>query len=432
MSPRRVETLLGAGIVTVFLLVRLALLVVREPFFDELFTVWLAQKPFAEILPALRLDSGPPLYYLLARVPNVLALRALSLLFATTAMALVLANQTFGRARFIAAALLAIYPPAVLFAVDARAYALCGLLIGIATIALQNERRGVATVALVLAAYTHYYGILFLPLLVVRRAFKHAMVAAVLVGPAIWLASIQPMEAMRWLSESNASAPLRALAFVGGYEPALFAPAPMVLAMASAVAVVIAVSGRGMFSPFVLIPIGLAIASALAGRPVYFPMRFESVLAVPLVLWIAMSLERWRRDVRWVLTAALVILGALTVVRGTVDHARRETDPYREAAHRAGRLAQPNERVVATGYLFLETAVALPDRHVEAWPAEQALHPGWRATKPADATRLPRSSFVWIGERAAPESEALRRARSVQPLWMNERAVIVRVASLDR
>jgi len=50
-AGRRGETYLAVAAVTLFLLVRLALLVAREPFFDELFTVWMAHKPLAQILP---------------------------------------------------------------------------------------------------------------------------------------------------------------------------------------------------------------------------------------------------------------------------------------------------------------------------------------------------------------------------------------------
>ena len=55
----------------------------------------------------------------------------------------------------------AVFPPSVLFAVDARAYALCALFI---TIGVLYEK--VDAIAFVLAAYSHFYGVLFFPLLV--------------------------------------------------------------------------------------------------------------------------------------------------------------------------------------------------------------------------------------------------------------------------
>ena len=56
MSVRR-----PALILLLFAAARIPLLLVRAPFFDELFTRWISAKPFAEIVAALRWDSGPPL-----------------------------------------------------------------------------------------------------------------------------------------------------------------------------------------------------------------------------------------------------------------------------------------------------------------------------------------------------------------------------------
>jgi hypothetical protein len=162
-SSRRRETSLAAAVVALFFLVRLALLVVREPFFDELFTVWMASQPFGEIIPVLRLDSGPPLYYFIARIPNVIALRFLSLAFATATLALILFRPSLGTGRWTAALLLALYPPAALFAVDARAYALCGLFVALGAIAVHERSPFLAATAFLLAAYTHWYGALLLP-----------------------------------------------------------------------------------------------------------------------------------------------------------------------------------------------------------------------------------------------------------------------------
>jgi hypothetical protein len=170
---------------------------------------------------------------------------------------------------------------------------------------------------------------------------------------------------------------------------------------------------RGFASP-VLVPIVLAISLQLAGRPVYFPMRFEAVLAGPVVLWL------WKARGRFVLPLALV--GAYVIAVGTFDHFRRPPDSYREAAMVLKRNMQPTDTIVATGYCYLESVVAL-DRPVIAWPAEQAIHPGWRATG-GDVAALPKIPFIWVGERGAPELVRLRGVRSIEPLFMNERALI--------
>ena len=81
----RAERGIVLGVALLFLILRIAVLVAREPFFDELFTVWLAGKPFSAVLPVLLHDSGPPLYYFIARIPSVTAERVLSIAIASTA-----------------------------------------------------------------------------------------------------------------------------------------------------------------------------------------------------------------------------------------------------------------------------------------------------------------------------------------------------------
>src|SRR5216684_7263597 len=70
----------------------------------------------------------------------------------------------------LAAILLAVFPPAALFAVDARAYAMCAMFVTIAVLAIDGDRPVVAALALVAAAYSHYYGVLFFPILLIGPA----------------------------------------------------------------------------------------------------------------------------------------------------------------------------------------------------------------------------------------------------------------------
>ncbi|HEX8619132.1 MAG TPA: hypothetical protein VF911_16240 [Thermoanaerobaculia bacterium] len=423
MSARRGETVLAVAVVALFFAVRLVLLVVREPFFDELFTVWMAKKPLTGILPALTLDSGPPLYYFIARVPNVFALRVLSLLFATATLALILTRNSLGNGRWIAATLLALYPPAALFAVDARAYAMCGFFVALGAVMVHEKRPFFAAGAFLLGAYTHWYGALFLPLVLLAtpraRAAAALAIACVLFVPGLWLASVQPAEATGWLSEESPFAALGAFAFAGNYAESLFNPAPGFVIVVSAMVMLAAATRSWSFAPMVLVPIVLAIAFALAGRTVYFPMRFESVIAAPLALWLGRSLQWWRRDLRYLLAALLAVCGAITLIRGALDHQRRPLDPYREAAMV---VARANAPVVASGFLYLESVHQLGAARVRAYPAEQGRHPGWRVSGGTNEPP-PRGPFVWIGERAAPELATIRG----QLLFANERAVIIRV-----
>lgn len=429
MTGRR-ETALSVALVAIFFAVRLALLVVREPFFDELFTLWLARRPPGAILPALLLDSGPPLYYFVARLPDIFALRVESLVFATAALALVLTRESLGPARYPAALLLALYPPAALFAVDARAYSLCALFVAAGVIALHERRPFVATLALLLAAYAHYYGVLFLPLLVLVRPWRRMVaslaIATAAFAPLLWLASRQPPEATRWMGEQSPLAALHVFAFAGHSVEALLLPAPAIVVVLSAIALLLAGARSAAFLPAVLLPVVLAIVFALAGRSIYFPMRFESVLAVPLALWLGTSLARWQRPVAIGLASALAIVGAGVLVRGAIDHASRPGDPYQAAAVRAAALPS-DSRIVASGYLVLPMLVS--GRAFASVPPEQATHPGWRASgdpRLALAT-LPSGAFVWAGERQSPETLLLSRSRRLVPLYLNEKAVVAAV-----
>lgn len=423
MTTRRGETAIAVAIVATFTLVRLALLIVREPFFDELFTVWLAKKPLTEILPALRFDSGPPLYYFLARIPDVTALRVLSLVFAFVPLAILLARKSYA-----AAALLAVYPPAALYAVDARPYALCGTLIAIGVLLLDDDRPYLAALAILAAAFTHYLGALFLPALLPRhwRAFA---IACLLFLPGIWLATQQPAEATAWMEGGHWLAPLKSLAFVGDYPESLLAPPPLSLMILSAALVIAAVVRSWRYAPFVLVPVLLAIGFALIGRNVYVPLRFEAVLAVPLVLWIANVGRASARPVGLksdLHFAAIGAIGLYVLIAGIVDHAHRPAEPFAAAAREAIARAGAGEAIVAVGYCYLP-AVTSTDRPILAFPAEQARHPGWRSNvAPVPLHELPRS-FVVVAERSAPELFAIRRTRRGEVLFANDAAVVARV-----
>jgi hypothetical protein len=404
----RRSTAIVFGILALFFTTRVPLLIVRQPFFDELFTRWIAAKPFAGILQALHYDSGPPLYYFLVHLtgdPSIAALRVMSLLFATIALAALLARR-----HFIAAALLAVFPPAVLLSVDARAYALCAMFVTIGILALEAERPYGAALAFVAAAYSHYYGVLFFPLLPVAgyrfpagnrqpatgnywRAF---VVSLTLFAPGAWLALHQPRGSMAWIG-----------AFPQ-YPDILFARPPLWLLIAAVVLLVAAAYRLNRYAAMTLIPLALALVLRI-----YFPLRFESVIAAPFVLWIAASSRK-------ILIPPLIAAGLLLCAFGIVDHAQRPVDDYRAAAEYVR--SAPGE-VVASGYLYLETVSLRP---AIAFPREQALHPGWRATAAA-GSELPAGPFIWIGERFAPELSLIRRTRRITPLYLNGNAAVVKV-----
>ena len=405
-----------------FFAFRLVLLYARDPFFDELFTVWMARQPLSSVIPNLMHDSGPPLYYFLARFDSVTALRWLSLFFATVQFVLI------ARISWQAAMILAVYPPAALFAVDARAYALCAMLVTAALLLVQAGRRYTAAVAMAAAAYSHYYGVLFLPLLVLsgepppRRLegaaegggapLRSVVFALALFAPGFYMASQQPSDATGWIKE-GLWLPLVNFSTAGRYPEALFTPAPWTLVIV-ALALFLFTRPNVRGAIWLAAPIIAVIAFQLAGRPAYFPMRFEAVLAASVVLLLSRA--------RPIYIALLSLIGAYVITIGAFDHYRRPPDPYRQAAMVLKANAKASDTIVATGYLYLESVVAL-GRPVIAWPREQALHPGWRA-QGADPRNLPQGPFLWIGERGAPELDRMRGVRSVHPLFINERAIV--------
>jgi len=405
---RSVAALRMTAIVVLFFAPRIALLWFRQPFFDELFTRWIAAKSFGGILEALHYDSGPPLYYFLVHGigdPSIAILRVVSLLFATIALGALLVKR-----QFTAAALLAVFPPAVLLSVDARAYALCAMFVTIGILALDAQRPYAAALAFVAAAYSHYYGALFFLVLPVAgyrfpagnrqpatgnhwRAF---LVSLVLFAPGIWLALHQPRGSMEWIGPFPQ------------YPEALFARPPVWLLIVAAALLIAAGYRLNRYAAMTLIPLAIALALRI-----YFPLRFESVIAAPFVLWIGASARR-------ILIPPLIAAGLLICAFGIVDHATRPVDDYRAAAERVRNVPGT---VVASGYLYLETISLRP---ATAFPPEQALHPGWRATATA-GSELPPGSFLWIGERLAPELALIRRSRHVTPLYVNRRAAVVKV-----
>jgi hypothetical protein len=153
-------------------------------------------------------------------------------------------------------------------------------------------------------------------------------------------------------------------------------------------------------------------------------MRFEAVIAAPLVLWLAESLRPNR--FRLVLMTALVGVAVAWSALGIVDHSNRPPDSYRQAARWVSGNIAANQNVVASGYCYLETLMNGHPRGT-AFPPEQAEHPGWRAL-PQAGLRSPAGLFFWIGERNAPELDVfVRDRRRIQPLFINDRAMVALV-----
>ncbi|HEX3070976.1 MAG TPA: hypothetical protein VHX14_20570 [Thermoanaerobaculia bacterium] len=387
---------LFALVLLLFAALRVPLLIVRAPFFDELFTRWIAGKSFAGILAALRLDSGPPLYYFVVHAigdPSIVATRFLSLLCAAVSVVVILRATRWAPA---AALLLAVFPPAVLFAADTRAYAMCAMFVTIAVLAVDEDRPVVAAIVLVLAAYSHYYGALCFPMLLAPGARSASIRPAGRLRSIVW--RFLGPGSFGWdpFGRHWSALALAALLFVPGVLLATLQPAAAREWMTSA-------WPDGLF---VRPPIALAIVAA------------------PLVLCLAASLRQNR--FRLALMTTMIGVGITWSVLGILDHANRPPDSFRQAARWVSANIAANQNVVASGYCYLETLMNGHPR-VTAFPPEQAEHPGWRAL-PQAGLRSPAGLFFWIGERNAPELDVfVRDRRRIQPLFINDRAMVALV-----
>src|SRR5207244_13548608 len=209
-------------------------------------------------------------------------------------------------------------------------------------------------------------------------------ICAIAYAPALWLAMHQPAAATAWIGRFP------------GWPDALFVRPPIALVIIAAIVAIIALIRWNRFATMAAIPIALALLFALFGRQVYFPMRFESVLAPPLMLALATAIESRQGKMRELLATPLLAIGALISIIGIIDHRNRPMNEYRAAAWWAGAHISVKLPLVASGYLYLETVVNARD-NVIAFPAEQAEHPGWRALPDAGSVP-PRGWFYWIGE----------------------------------
>ncbi len=381
----------AAGILALFFALRLPLLHYRQPFFDELFTRWISAKSFAGIVEALRYDSGPPLYYFLVHL--FVAGRLISLIASLIVVVLLLREK-----HFLAATFVAVFPPSVLFAADARAYALCALFV---TIGVLYEKYD--AIAFVLAAYTHFYGVLFFPLLV--RKPKSLALAILLFVPGFALAAVQPAGARQWMTFA--------------WPEALFTRPPLALAIVGGLALLGSLRWN-KYLAMVLVPLALAIVLR-----VYVPLRFDSVIATPLALCVAEGVKARKGMLQEALAAGVLGVAAIWSVLGIVDHANRPLDDYWRIAAWTVHNVSRQDRIIASGYLYLETVEAgRPD--ALAFPVEQAMHPGWRAFATAKDV-VPQPPYIWIGERGSRELGLIAAHHRVEPLCVNARAMVARI-----
>lgn len=414
---------------------RLALLIARPFWHDEIFTLWASRLPPSRLLEVLGQDSGPPLFYLLAKpfvrlaemaqsdaLARLLPFAAISCLFAPALRP----SRESARTWFVALA--AVSPLLLVYAGEARAYGLLALLdFALFFLLFRSEpsrgRLAGAAALTALALWTHYLAILFVAacalLLLVRRRFR--FLAALCVGtlaflPWIPVLTVQPRQATSWMREPLGDS---LLAFVSSLGGAGRIPSPqggplpgilVTIGLLVAVALLVSVARAGRqdascadAAALSLLTMLVVLAASLL-RPVAFSGRSE-IAILPIWLWSVSRAATTGRVARWV-TAASVAVGAVAALL-LLAAPKPEPSSFRAVAL-VRQLATRADRVIATAAFYLPARLAY-DRGTLAAPVtpiprELASHPGWFAQAPLsqqDVQALAESVAALSGSRRA-------------------------------
>ena len=401
------------------LIPRIAGAVVRQPWHDEYFTVWLAGLPWREMLSALRLDSGPPLPYALTKlftlvgVPALVAARAIAVAAGTAAVLLGAraARRAVGAAAgWWAGALLAFHPLALAWSCEGRSYAL--LLLAVAWAwerleALAHEGRGAVGLALAVAlgCWSHAFGLVLaatvgvgcLTLAAKPRRVALLAVAAGLASHLPWLpiAMAQPPAATAWMAEAwlampaveRVLAPVRLLPPVAPFASQVDLPGVWIGGQIAAGALCLALlavsaSTLRMWLLLLLPSVGLASLSAL-GVPAFYGGRGEALYLLAF-LAIAASAATATRATR-AAAAVLVAGGAVVSLMAIRDWTRRPPSGEARLAAAIRQALPTGGTVVVGGYWRLGLSYHLrPETsrfQLLNYPAEAASHPGWYETQ---------------------------------------------------
>jgi Dolichyl-phosphate-mannose-protein mannosyltransferase len=394
-------TAIAAGIAA-----RVFTLAVRPLWADEIFTLTLAKKSIPEILAALRVDSGPPLHYLAAHLllapfgplpgrADVLV-RVLSLVASLLHLPLLaVVARRLGRPALglTAAALFAIFPLAVAYAAEGRAYALASLFVLLAferALALcETPRLGVAaglSIAAAGAVLTHYLAVFPIAALAIlawdarprsRRALVFSGLGATAIAAAwIPVAIAQPRASMAWSGGADFSGALRDFPANLAFGAPSGSGAMTMLGAAGALllAALLARAWQGAFAPAARV-LGISLALLAAGQfaagSLVLPER-TALVFLPFAALLLADAPPAVPALAGTLSAALL---ALWLPRAAEPSPGELLARLLEAPARAGR------RVLAAGYwgpeLDYRLARAGAPGRVVLFPSAVAAHPGW-------------------------------------------------------
>jgi len=394
-------------------LARLALLIVRPLWHDELFTLWVSRLPPSRLLEILRHDSGPPLFYLLekpfVRLAEMAQSDALARLLPFAAVLCLFApalRLPRERVRIWFVALAAVSPLLLVYAAEARAYGLLALLdFGLFFLLFRGEPSvgrlaGVAALT-ALALWTHYLAILFVVacalLLLVRRRFP--WLAALCVGtlpflPWIPVLAVQPRQATSWMREPLGESLLALVSSLGGagrIPSPQGGPLPGILVtigLSVAIALLVAVARAGRQDPecadaaaLSLLTMLLVLAASLV-RPIAFAGRSE-IAILPIWLWSVSRAATAGRAARLITTVSIGVAGVAALF---LLAAPKPVSSSARAVALVAPLAAREDQVIATAAFYLPSRLAY-DRGTLAAPVtpiprELASHPGWFAQAP--------------------------------------------------
>ena len=421
----------------------------------------------AGMVSALRSDSGPPGFYLVAK-PFVAAGeiagddRAVRILSFLAVLAFLLAARALPSrgARRAAVVLFGTSALLGLYASEGRAYALLALLVFLlyrASLEAPERSRQLAAVVLLgaLALFTHYLAIPAVAVLfVLAAAARRFRTAAALAGSAVFFAPwipillSQPPGALAWMRESAGASALGFLSALGGAGrvPLPFGVSPpeaifvagvavallLAAAVARAAAAERAIRDASLFVAAVLLlslVLSLVLPFAFAGR--------TEMAVLPVWLWaVARAADSSRLARAGV--AASAVLGLLTL--GAAAASPHPPSATARAARVVEKLARPGDTVLAGPGLYLPFRIAA-DRgrlapRLVAYPAAVARHPGWwvpEAPTAADAAEIAnavtRPGAVWMlvppGFVTADVRAALAAGGRVRELPLRPEAVLL-------
>lgn len=440
LTPLLAWAALAVGVVA-----RVFSLVVRPLWADEIFTLTVARKSVPEILAALRVDSGPPLHYLLAYVllapfpaPGIgdALVRLLSLAASLLHLPLLFAvARRLGREEIglPAAALYSVFPLAVAYAAEGRAYALASLLVLLAferALALRERPRFSTGLGLALAAagavLSHYLAVFPVAALAIlafgaRPAARRALVlsglaAAALAATWVPIALAQPHASMAWSRETGFASALRDFPANLAFGAPAGGSAMVALGIAGALLLVALLTRewRGVLAPVSRV-LGLSLAllalAELGAGALVLPERTALVFLPFFVLLLAAAPPFIPLAAGTLATALL----ALWLPRAAEPSPGALLARLLEARARSGRL------ILAVGSWGPELDYRLqragaPGR-VILFPSAVAAHPGWyheaeipNATLAAEAGGIlsaPRAPTLFVLPRGSRASAAI-------------------------